>query len=191
MNIAGRLLVLLLLLACRPIVTHAAEQGVPGHLALLAGGGESIPGWGDTTERIKTVDITFRYAGLINRPFLPGWLHAQEQLWIELPVMYIVDPYDAPIYSLNFLFCCIFKHYESFQPYLTAGGGPVYVATDVQGMGSRLCGNYQAGLGVRIPFGGWSLHTELRFHHISNLGMDDPNVPLNSLRGLLGVSWNF
>jgi hypothetical protein len=155
------------------------------------GGGESFPGWGDTTERVKTVDLTFRYAGLINRPFLPGWLNAREQLWIELPIMYVVDPDDAPIYSMNFLFCCIFKNHASFQPYLTLGGGPVYVAADIPGMGSRLCGNYQAGVGARIPFSGWALHTELRYHHISNLGTADPNVPLNSLRALVGVSRDF
>ncbi len=171
--------------------TRAEEAKVPGHLAVLAGAGESFPGWGATTERVKTVDLTLRYAGLINRRFGPRALDLREQLWIELPVFWVYAPDHAPIYSMNFLFCSIYERYATCQPYLTLGGGPVYVEADIPGMGSRLCGNYQAGVGARFPFGRWALHVEARYHHISNMNTADPNVPINSLRGLLGASWDY
>lgn len=169
----------------------AEDQALPGHIAVLTGGGQSFPGWGKTTERVRTLDLTLRYAGLINRPHNLGPLHTREQLWIELPILYVYEPDNAPILSVNFLYCCLFEHFDTWQPYFTAGGGPVYAIADIPGMGSRLCGNYQAGVGIRIPTAGRAIHLEARFHHISNLGAADPNVPINSLRGLLGLSWDF
>lgn len=169
----------------------AENDRLPGHLAVLAGAGQSFPGWGRTTERVKTVDLTFRYAGLINRSHGEGWLRFREQLWIEIPVLWALEPDREPIYCLNFLFCGIAERFGTFNPYVTLGGGPVYAAADIPGMGSRLCGNYQAGVGIRFPGGGWAVHAEARFHHISNMGAADPNVPINSLRGLLGVSRDF
>lgn len=174
-----------------PATTRAADDPLPGHVAVLAGTGRSFPGWGRTTERVRTVDLTFRYAGLVNRSHQTGWLRFREQLWIEIPFFWVLEPDREPIYSVNFLFCGILERFESFNPYVTFGGGPVYAAADIPGMGSHLCGNYQAGFGVRVPRDGWALHAEARFHHISNLGAADPNVPINSLRGLLGVSRDF
>ncbi len=170
---------------------RAEETHVPGHLAVLVGAGESFPGWGATTERVKTLDMTLRYAGLVNRNFGPKEWHLREQLWIELPLFWAFEPSDGPIFSMNFLLCILYERYASCQPYMTLGGGPVYAEADIPGMGSRLCGNYQAGGGIRFPFGRTALHIEARYHHISNLGMADPNVPINSLRGLLGLSWEY
>ena len=180
----------LTLLLARLSSVRAAEESVPGHVAVLLGAGESIPGWGGTRERVITADLTLRYAGLVNRSLGPERWGLREQLWIELPVFQVFEPHEGQIYSLNFLFCAIYEHFENAQPYLTLGGGPVYADVSIPGMGSRLCGNYQAGFGVRWPFDGWSAHIEMRYHHISNLGMADPNVPINSLRGLVGVSWD-
>lgn len=179
------------LLATEPQAARAQTDSTPGHWAVLTGMGESHPGWGATTERVKTVDLTLRYAGLINRPLGPDWLHMREQLWIELPVLYAYEPDDGPLFCMNFLFCGLYENYETVQPYVTIGGGPVYATTDIPGMGSHLCGNYQAGLGLRLPLGTWSLRLEGRYHHISNLGFADPNVPINSLRCLVGVSREF
>ena len=72
------------------------------------------------------------------------------------------------------------------------GGGPQYVMADIEGVGSDLCGNYQAGVGLRLNlFAEHPVDLELRFHHISNLGMADPNVPLNSTKAYVGFSLPF
>jgi hypothetical protein len=169
---------------------RADSPSVPGHVAVLAGAGESIPGWGGTRERVKTIDLTLRHAGLIDRRLGPDRFALREQLWLELPVFLVYEPHAGRIYSLNVLFCAIYERFKNVQPYLTLGGGPVYADVVIPGMGSRLCGNYQAGVGLRLPFARWSAHIEMRYHHISNLGLADPNEPLNSLHGMVGVSWS-
>ena len=102
------------------------------------------------------------------------------------------DSNDFGIVGLNFLFAWIFPETPIGEPYFMFGGGPVYVAADIDGVGSDLCGNYQAGVGVRLNLiENHPVDLELRFHHISNLGMAEPNVPLNSTKLFLGFMLPF
>jgi len=159
---------------------------------VLGGGGMSIPGWGETTERVKTVDVIFRYSHVLNRDIGHSWYRGNHEFWIELPFSYVADPATSPIFAMNFLVSWVFNASQTIQPYVLAGGGPVYTEADIPGVGSSLCGNYLAGTGLRIRLNDrFALNAEIRYHHISNLGMKDPNVPLNSLKGLTGLTFTF
>ncbi|MBI4690638.1 MAG: acyloxyacyl hydrolase, partial [Nitrospirae bacterium] len=60
---------------------------------------------------------------------------------------------------------------------------------DITGLGSRLNGNYQIGIGTHYKLKqGLYLDTEFRLHHISNTGTKEPNDPLNSSRFLIGIT---
>jgi hypothetical protein len=70
------------------------------------------------------------------------------------------------------------------------GGGPRYVFADIEGVGSRTPGNYQAGLGYRLTGPRQTvLRLDVRYIHISNLGLASPNVPLNSIAAYLGMTF--
>ena len=76
------------------------------------------------------------------------------------------------------------------QPYLFVGGGPVYVAADIDGMGSDWNGNYQIGAGLKYDLNDrHALLFECRYHHISNANTKDPNLPLNSTKFLIGYTF--
>jgi len=175
-----------------------AESGKPeSYNLLLLGYGSSHPGWGDTTERVETVDVVFRHC----RPFFErdtGWILGKHEFWIELPVSFIVsdsdssDSRDIGFFGADFLFAWIFPETPIGEPYFMIGGGPVYVAADIDGVGSDLCGNYQAGGGMRLNLiENHPINLEARYHHISNLGMATPNVPLNSTKFFLGFNLPF
>ena len=163
---------------------------------LLFGYGTSHPGWGQTTERVQTLDVVFRHA----RPFFEkdsGWIRGTHEFWIEAPVAILLsdsdsqDSNDFGMIGLNFLFAWIFPETKIGSPYILAGGGPQYILADIEGVGSDLCGNYQMGGGLRFTVKDRPVNLELRYHHISNLGMEDPNISLNSTKGFLGFTLPF
>ena len=153
--------------------------------AMLAGYGQSVPGWGDTTERVEP-----RYSHRALVELGSGWYAGDYRTLIELPVHVVASPDESAMVGMNFLGSYTFTANPSWRPYLFGGGGPVYSFADIPGMGADWNGNYQFGVGAELPLEQTrSLLFELRYHHISNAGTEDPNVPLNSIKFLIGYSF--
>ncbi len=187
------LLVLLIaaVLCCAPCA-QAEERQPRDCWTVLTGGGSSHKGWGATDQTVQTADLYFRYSNVI-RPKM-GWdyLLASHELWIELPVILTYEPETHVMLSAVFNFAMVFDSWEYIEPYFFVGGGPLYITSTLPGMGSKFCGNYQAGGGVRVPINkNLSLNFESRYHHVSNGGLWEPNVPINSAKFLTGISYNF
>lgn len=158
--------------------------------SLVGGYGQSIPGWGQTTERVQTVDLVPRYSHVIFDHIGSGWLEGYYSTLVELPVHVVVSPEVSSMLAVNFLACYTFTADKQWRPYLLGGGGPVYSFADIPGMGAAWNGNYQFGLGLAHPLSATqSLIFEVRYHHISNGGSEEPNVPLNSLKILTGFTF--
>lgn len=164
---------------------------------LLLGGGSSIKGFGETDQEVATVDIVFRHARVFfEKP--EGLIRGRHEFWIEAPLSIILhdsdqnDANDFGIVGLNFLAAWIFQESLMGEPYIMIGGGPQYIMADIDGVGSDVCGNYQLGIGTRYMFKDkHPINLELRYHHISNLGMEEPNVPLNSVKVFIGARLPF
>lgn len=162
------------------------------------GYGSSYPGFGSTTERVQVLDIVPRFSFVKNKNVGSDWYVFNHELWIELPTSVILsdsdnnDSHDIGLFSATFLMALVSKAHSDFEPYIALGGGPVYLAGDIKGVGSDICGNYQLDLGIRfkLPTGN-ILNFETRYHHISNLGLESPNVPLNSVKFLIGIIFPF
>jgi len=159
-------------------------------LAVIGGYGQSFPGWGETSQRVHTVDVIPRYEHHIFDNIGSGWYRGFHSLLLELPVSIVVRTDVSAMVGMNFLACYTFTAGEQWFPYLFGGGGPVYSFADIEGMGADFNGNYQFGVGVRHP---WrqehDLLIELRYHHISNGGSSEPNDPLNSCKILVGITF--
>ncbi|HET98211.1 MAG TPA: acyloxyacyl hydrolase [Desulfurivibrio alkaliphilus] len=184
------------------ILTHLSPgPWLPGVLAsergrdkadwiLLAGYGTSHPGMGATKLRIQTVDLVPRYERNLTANPGSSWYRGEHSLLLELPLHLAVSPDSTLMAGINFLACWRFTAHDRLQPYLLAGGGPLYMASNLEGMGTRLNGNYQFGIGLRRPMGHHRyLNLEYRFHHVSNGNRKEPNDPLNSSKFLLGVTF--
>ncbi|MDF7823388.1 acyloxyacyl hydrolase [Pontiellaceae bacterium B12227] len=185
---------LLLVLLVAGFSTQATENW---YNQAFLGGGTSIKGFGATDQEVRTVDVVFRHARLFHEKS-EGWIKGRHEFWMEVPVAIIVhdsdsvDDNDFGIVGLNFLAAWIFPESAIGSPYLMIGGGPQYVLADIEGVGSDLCGNYQLGCGTRfLMMQKHEINLEVRYHHISNLGMADPNVPLNSVKFYLGATLPF
>jgi lipid A 3-O-deacylase len=159
---------------------------------LLLGYGVSIPGFGDTSETVHTADIGIRWeidlSVLESGPEGP----IEHEVWIE-PVFHAIvhdsdrnDSNDYGFATLSFLGAWILSS-DTVEPYFFLGGGPTYLFANIEGMGSDLNGNYQAGFGVRsLKIGKFESELQLKYFHVSNLNRAKPNVPLNSVRFAIG-----
>jgi len=157
--------------------------------AVISGYGQSFPDWGDTSQRVETIDLIPRYNHHIF-DMGSGWYRGFHSLMLELPVSLVVSPDVSTMVGINFLASYTFTSTQQWQPYLFGGGGPVYSFADIPGMGADLNGNYQFGIGVHYDWEtAHQLLFELRYHHISNAGNADPNEPLNSLKILIGITF--
>ena len=156
--------------------------------ALIGGYGQSFPGWGQTTERVETLDIVPRYTHMVFDTLGSGWYQGYHSTLVELPVHVVVSPDVSAMVGVNFLACYTFTASEEWRPYIFGGGGPLYSFADIPGMGADWNGNYQFALGVEHALAPTRvLLFEIRYHHISNVGTEDPNVPLNSAKILMGL----
>ncbi len=158
--------------------------------AVLGGYGQSIPGWGQTTQRVETIDLVPRYSHVIFDDMGSGWLRGFHSILVEVPLHLVVEPETSSMIGMNFLACYTFTADQTIHPYLFGGGGPVYSFADVPGMGAELNGNYQFGIGLDYGINPHhALLFELRYHHISNGGSEEPNDPLNSCKVMVGVTF--
>lgn len=172
-----------------PLSAEVTPQATKGYVSLLGGGGVSFPGWGSTA-RVETRDCLLRLNFDLRRRQGRLWYRFLNELWVEVPLMEVLAPYPGIITSLNFLSGMIFRPEAGWNPYLYFGGGPLYTTASIPGMGAKLCGNYLAGAGCRLRLGGGVFfNIELRYHHISNMGLASPNDPVNSLKILAGFSY--
>lgn len=188
---AGAVLATASLILASSICCAASHLG-KNYWGFYGGYGRSYPGWGETTEKLETIDFVGRYCRVLDRDVGRGWYRCNHEFWCEFTVMDLVEPDKSAILSMNFLGVLVFTASDSLQPYFTAGGGPLYALPEIEGMGSNLCGNYQAGGGLRLCLDDTrAVSIEARYHHISNLGMDDPNVPINSTKFFAGFTFSF
>lgn len=158
--------------------------------AVIGGYGQSVPKWGQTTQRVKTIDLIPRYNHLIFDNVGSDWYQGFHSLLLEVPLSLVVSPDVSAMLAMNFLASYTFTANWQWHPYLFGGGGPVYNFADIPGMGSNLNGNYQCGIGLKYHMNkNNKLLFEFRYHHISNAGSKKPNDPLNSCKFLLGVTF--
>jgi len=155
---------------------------------LLTGYGETHPGYGETSQLVRTADVLLRYRHPIRRTGREGY-RGTHDLLMEAAYSHLLEPEDrAPILALNLLACWTLQRWDGARPYVFVGGGPVYTEAGIDEMGARVNGNYQAGLGLAFRAGRhFTGCFEYRFHHISNAGRKDPNDPLNSSKVLVGI----
>ena len=188
--------VLLFSLLFSPSLSHAGRGdgvlGTDSHWTFLSGYGTSHKGFGETETAVKTVDVVMRYGNYLSGELGSRWYKYRHKILLEVPFSYVMEPEIGTIQGFNLLAGWDFTTPGKLKPYFFAGGGLLY--TDIKGpkLGSRLNGNYQAGIGVHyFADGPYTVDVEYRWHHISNAGTASPNEPLNSSKIYLGISYLF
>lgn len=191
----GQALLLTLMLSLLPgsLARAALFDTTDDYWALLAGYGQSFPGWGQTEERVHSLDLVPRYSHLTIDDMGSGWYAGRHDTFVELPLHLVGGPGidTSAMLGVNLLAAYTFTGHDTWQPYLFGGGGILYSFADIPGMGADWNGNYQFAGGLRRVLDDpmHALLIEVRYHHISNAGTEDPNVPLNAIKLMIGYTF--
>jgi lipid A 3-O-deacylase len=160
------------------------------HLTLSAGYGEAIPGFGATKVRVRDADFILRYGHYLTDEMGESWYKGRHSVLVEVPFYYVTNPKASTMTGLNLLACWDFTNIsKKVVPYIFAGGGAVYISSSLPEMGSKINANYQAGGGLHYFLSREiAIDINARYHHISNISTSSPNMPLNSVKGTIGIS---
>ena len=169
--------------------SHGTNLADGNSLGLVLGYGTSHPGWGDTTERVETLDFAFRYENPSKKIGGRSWYRYRHSFTLETPLHLIIPSRGSFMFGISFLSRWAFQERDNMKPYLLIGGGPVYSFANIEGMSSKINGSYQGGMGLEFSVGGRQCFLDIRFHHVSNGGVRKPNVPLNSSKILFAIGF--
>ena len=185
---------LLLLIICSSRTLGKKEQvsgfnHVKGYWTLIGGFGRTLRYFGEPRVKVQEAELILRYGHFLTEEVGKSWYKSRHGILIELPFSYVYDPDRAIMAGINFLACWDFVSSEKIVPYLFIGGGLVYTNLHLPGLGSKLNGNYQGGIGIHYLISrSIAFDLNCRLHHISNANLVDPNVPLNSAKLLFGLT---
>lgn len=139
---------------------------------------------------METIDLVPRYSHMTFDDLGSGWFKGFHSTLIELPMHVVTSPDASAMVGVNLLACYTFTANDDWRPYIFGGGGPVYSFAIIPGMGAKWNGNYQFALGLEYPLNSNQfLLLEIRYHHVSNVGTEEPNDPLNSIKFLMGLTF--
>ncbi|VAW35866.1 hypothetical protein MNBD_DELTA03-1706, partial [hydrothermal vent metagenome] len=181
------------LLFLRPLAAKAGNAVRVGDSKWVALGGYGFThtNLGRTKVWLDTAFLALGYERVASEEFGPSLLKGYYSVRVEVPVHYIIAPHNGLMTGVNFIALWTLTDVsKEYKPYFLAGGGPVYIGPKIYGMSRHLNGTYLLGMGVDLDVGlAKKLKLEYRFNHISNGGQEEPNVPLNSSRLLIGFSF--
>ncbi len=182
-----RSLFAILLIQASLVMAQARVEDGGRELQLWTGGGHSVPGG---TSATGVWNAGLRYGWILTRPHGPGILKGRFEYAVDaVPVSLVFQPanaaYGAGFNPLNLKWN--FATRGQVVPYLELSGGTLFTTKDVPTGTGRV--NFTSGLALGTHFLGqsrnWSV--ELRYMHISNAGLSDPNPGINTVQVRLGI----
>jgi lipid A 3-O-deacylase len=159
-----------------------------GHeVQVWGGGGHSVPGGRSDT---GIFDLGLRYGWVITGEHLPGILRGRFEYVLDAEPVYLIFQPANTAYGWGFNPLGLkwnFARRGRLSPYLELSGGTLFSDHSVPTYTNTVNFTSAAALGTHVlgPKYNWSL--ELRYLHISNAGLADPNPGVNTVQVRLGV----
>ncbi len=181
----------------KAVIPTIATPFDQGRLELQSSSGAFFSLNGEDRPTLNYSSTAYRLGIMLNDPVGDGCFRGNFELMLEA---FVGSVFDGPgnvlaggalILRYNFV-----QPEAKWVPYFQIGAGALY--NDIhQDPSQRLIGqaweiDLEASLGIRYFFNDlWSANLEGSFRHISNAGLNDRNVGLNSLGGGVGLGYHF
>jgi hypothetical protein len=180
------LVAMMLLAASLGWAQSRVEDG--GHeLQIWTGGGHSVPGG---TSNTGVWNAGVRYGWILTRPHGPGFLEGRFEYAVDAVPAFLVFQSANTAYGVGFNPLNLKWNFATrgrVVPYLELSGGTLFTTKDVPTGTDRV--NFTSSAAVGAHFLGesrnWSV--EVRYMHISNAGLSDPNPGINTVQVRLGI----
>jgi lipid A 3-O-deacylase len=167
-------------------LAQAAPERGGNEVQIWASGGHSVAGG---TSNTSVFDAGLRYGWIITGPHWPGILRGRFEYAVDVVPVYVVFQPANTAYGLGFNPLGLkwnFERHGRFSPYLDLGGGVVFSNHNVPMFTNNVNFTPSAALGTHILGDKYNWSIELRYLHISNAGLVQPNPGLNTVQVRLG-----
>jgi lipid A 3-O-deacylase len=134
----------------------------------------------------------FRYGWVITDPHGPGFLRGRFEYAVDaVPVFVVFQPTNTAYGAAVNPFALIwdFDTHGSVVPYIDLGGGVLFTNTQVPPGTSHINFTTAGAFGLHFLTHKATWTADLRFMHISNAGLTNPNPGINTLQLRLGIGW--
>jgi lipid A 3-O-deacylase len=180
----------MLTLLCAIFAPRARAQATPENSSsewqIWTGGGHGINGSQSGT---GVWNLGLRYGLILTSPHLPSILRGQLEYAFDIvPAWAIVQKTDT-VYGggVNpFAFKWIFSAPKKVKPYFLIEGGTLFTMRPVPEGTSQINFTTSGGIGAHFLGEKHNFTAEVRFQHISNAGMTNPNPGINTMQVRIG-----
>ena len=175
---------------CGALAPHAGAQpgpqGASSEWQVWTGGGHGINGSQSGT---GVWNLGLRYGIVITDPHGPGFLQGQLEYALDVVPAWVIVQKTNTAYGAGinpFAFKWIFSKPRKVKPFVEIEGGTLFTNTKVPEGTSQVNFTTSAAAGVHVLRDKYNWTAEVRFMHISNAGMSNPNPGINSIQVRLG-----
>ena len=154
-----------------------------------------LSGWGKAPLKQRADDYEIVHLGLgFGFDASNKFLKVKSHDMLEFVVEPFINPVCSPDSNVEVGCGLLLKYAHSisngFSPYIEAGTGGVYTTQDVEQQSTRWNFITQCGFGLHYFFReDRSLNIGYRFRHLSNAGIKDPNLGIDTHSFLVGFSF--
>ena len=174
------------LLAAPAALAQAGPVEGESEWQIWTGGGHGTNG-SQSSDGVWNVGL--RYGLILTAPRGPGFLRGRLEYALEaVPVFLVVQRTNTAFGAgVNpFAFKWAFDTHSSVVPYIELGGGTLFTNTNVPEGTSRINFTSSGAVGLHFLRSRYNISTELRFMHISNAGLSNPNPGINTVQFRIG-----
>ena len=182
-------LLLVLFLCVPPARPQAGPVEGQHEVQIWTGGGHGTNG---SQSRDGVWNVGLRYGLILTAPHGPGFLRGRMEYAVEAVPAFLVFQRQNTAYGAGvnpFAFKWAFDTRGSVVPYFEIGGGTLFTNTQVPAGTSRINFTTSGAIGLHFLRSKHNLSTEVRFMHISNAGLANPNPGINTVQLRLGFGW--
>jgi hypothetical protein len=181
------LLVCTALICTRSTWAQARVEDGGHEVQLWTGGGYSVPGG---TSNTGVWNLGLRYGWILTRPHGPGFLKGRFEYALDAVPAFVVFQAANTAYGVGFNPLNLKWNFATrgrVVPFLELSGGTLFTSHDVPTGTDRVNFTSSAALGAHFLGESRNWSVEVRYMHISNAGLSDPNPGINTVQVRLGI----
>jgi len=165
---------------------QASPENSSSEWQIWTGGGHGINGSQSGT---GVWNLGLRYGLILTSPHGPGFLKGQLEYAFDVVPVWVITQKTNTAYGGSvdpFSFKWILSSAKKVKPYFEIEGGTLFTNTKVPEGTSQINFTTSGGFGAHFLGNRHNFSAEVRFQHISNAGMTNPNPGINTIQVRIG-----
>jgi hypothetical protein len=184
--VASVLAMVIAFLGAKPTFAQASPENSSREWQIWTGGGHGING---SQQGDGLWNLGLRYGMILTSPHLPGILRGQLEYAVDVVPVWVIAQKTNTAYGASvdpFAFKWILDTPKKVKPFFQIEGGTLFTNTKVPEGTSQINFTTSGGIGAHFLGKKHNFSAEVRFQHISNAGMTNPNPGINTMQVRIG-----